>query len=319
MRKNLLLLKWIIFVFLFLMSTVNSIAQKRTTGCGYIIPPKQQRLMSNFQSVYEAKEILDKMLQTINWQENFRIQEKNGIQNAYATIINNMRWIVYDNNFLEDIDAYTKTKWSSISILAHEVGHHYYDHVVSSKGSTIPKEIEADAFSGYVMAKLGATKEQSIAAIQAIATDRASSTHPGKQDRVNAISSGWDKAGVNTSSPTTNPKPSTNTTPAPSQPKPSAPSNQQQADPENDPSWIALYIQSQKDEDVFLSDDGKNFQKATIKANEPFVFKFEIYQYGWLRLKYYNGYRTFKLNHGKDYAILWNRRTGNWTVSIISD
>ena len=303
---------------LFFFISGNLFAQKRTTGCGYIIPPK--RMISNFQSVYEAKEILDKMLQTINWQENFRIQEKNGIQNAYATIINNVRWIVYDNNFLEDVDAYTKTKWASISILAHEMGHHYYDHVVSSKGSTVPKEIEADAFSGYIMAKLGATKEQSIAAIQAIASDKASSTHPGKNDRVNAISSGWDKAAMpnsgGNSTPTQNPKPNPKPTPNPS---PQPPNNPQQTDPATDPSWIALYIQSNKDEQVFLSDDGKNFQQAVIKAGQPFVFKFEVYQYGWLRLKYYNGYRTFKLSHGKDYVILWNRRTGNWTVAPITD
>jgi hypothetical protein len=63
-----------------------------------------------------------------------------------------------------------------------------------------------------------------------------------------------------------------------------------------------------------LSDDGKKYQEAPIKAGEAFVFKFEIYNYGWLRLKYFNGYRIYKLSHGKDYSILWNRRTKNWTV-----
>ncbi len=70
------------------------------------------------------------------------MREQNGIQNAYATIINRARWIVYDNDFLENLDAYTATKWASISVLAHEMGHHYYNHVVSSSGSTPPKEIE---------------------------------------------------------------------------------------------------------------------------------------------------------------------------------
>jgi len=73
-------------------------------------------------------------------------------------------------------------------------------------------------------------------------------------------------------------------------------------------------FQSNKTEKVMLSDDGKNYQAAEIKAGEAFVFRFEIYQYGWLRLPYYNGFRTFKLFHGKDYSILWNRRTRNWTV-----
>ena len=82
----------------------------------------------------------------------------------------------------------------SISVLAHEMGHHYYNHVVSSSGSTPPKEIEADAFSGYVMAKLGASLQQSLVAMQSIASDRASSSHPAKKDRVDAITRGWNSA-----------------------------------------------------------------------------------------------------------------------------
>lgn len=295
-----------------------SVNAQKVTGCGFKVPPRSV-FKTKFQSVYEAKSILAAMLDSINWQENFNVREQNGIQNAYATIINRQRWIIYDNNFLEDIDAYTATKWASVSVLAHEMGHHYYNHVVSSTGSTPPKEIEADAFSGYVMQRLGATLQQSIAAMQAIASDKASSSHPGKTDRVNAITRGWNSAKGNagTTTPTNpnNPPVTTNpTTPTiPTTPNPN-PGNQTSTDPANDPSWIALYIQSTKNEVVQLSDDGKNFQQAEIKAGQPFVFKFEIYNYGWLRLKYYNGYRTFKLMHGKDYSILWNRRTSNWSV-----
>lgn len=307
--------KIIAFVFAFII-TVTANAQ-RVNGCGYVIPPRS--LKTQFQSVYEAKDVVDQMLKKVNWQENFRLQEKNGIQNAYATIINNTRWIVYDNNFLEDVDAYTKTKWASISIMAHEMGHHYYNHVVSKTGSTPPKELEADAFSGYVMSLLGATKEQAVAAIKTIASDRASSTHPAKNDRINAISQGWDKGG----SPNGE---STNQQPSPSTSVPKPPSNNNttpnpttQTDPNTDPSWIFLSIQSSKDETVQLSDDGKTFQNAMIKVGQPFVFKFDIYNYGWLRLPYYNGYRTYKLNHGTDYAIIWNRRTNNWTVVAVAD
>jgi hypothetical protein len=260
--------------------------------------------------VYEAKAILNAMLDSIQWQENFSVREQNGIRNAYATIINRVRWIIYDNDFLEDIDAYASTKWASISVLAHEMGHHYYNHVVSSSGSTPPKEIEADAFSGQVMAKLGATLDQSLAAMQAIASDRASSSHPAKRDRLAAITRGWNTGKGTSSGPSA---------PVPTQPDqtPGNPGNS--GTTADDPSWIGLTIQSNKNEVVELSDDGKNFQQAEIKAGQPFIFKFEIYNHGWLRLKYYNGYRTYKLMHGKDYSILWNRRTGNWTVAEVPE
>ena len=67
---------------------------QRITGCGFKVPPRSLR--SNFSSVYEAKDILQNMLNAINRQENFNVKEQNEIQNAYATIINRARWIIYD-------------------------------------------------------------------------------------------------------------------------------------------------------------------------------------------------------------------------------
>ncbi len=286
-----------------------SFAQK-ITPCGYKIPPRS--LKSSFKSVYEAKEVVNSMLDVIQWKENFNLREQNGIQNAYATISGGQRFIVYDNNFLEDIDAYAKTKWASISIMAHEMGHHYYNHVVSGQGSNIPSEIEADAFSGYILQKEGASLEYSLAAMTAIGTDRASRTHPAKADRLAAITRGWNAAKANTSATAANSGSQTNNTPTPT---PTTGGNTgTQTDPQTDPSWIALSIQSNKDETVQLSDDGKTYQPAIIKTGQAFVFKFEIYQYGFIKLPYYNGFRTFKLFHGKDYTILYNRRNKNWTV-----
>ncbi len=300
------LLSIILFTFCFSIS----IAQK-ITGCGYKIPPRS--LKTSFQSVYEAKQVVNSMLDLIDWKENFNLREQNGIQNAYATISRGQRFIVYDNNFLEDIDAYAKTKWASISIMAHEMGHHFYNHVVSGQGSNIPSEIEADAFSGFILQKEGASLAFALAAMTAIGTDRASNTHPAKADRLAAITRGWNAAKTNTSATTANSGSQTNDTPPPT-PTTGGNTGNTQSDPQTDPSWIALSIQSNKDETVQLSDDGKTYQPAIIKTGQAFVFKYEIYQYGFIKLPYYNGFRTFKLLHGKDYSILYNRRNKNWTV-----
>jgi hypothetical protein len=65
---------------------------------------------------------------------------------------------------------------------------------------------------------------------------------------------------------------------------------------------------------VYLSDDGRQFTAAPVKTNQPFVFKFEVYEYGWLRFGNNRNTKTYKLYHGRDYAIVWNRRYNNWTV-----
>jgi hypothetical protein len=314
MLKRLLLLLLIIAI------TETKISAQRVTPCGYIIPPRS--LKTSFKSTYEAKEVVNSMLKVIDWSKvNFNVREQNGIQNAYATISGGERLIVYDNNFLEDIDAYAKTKWASISIMAHEVGHHYYDHVVSGKGSNVPSEIEADAFSGYVMQKEGSTLEQALAAMKAIGTERQTATHPAKADRLAAITRGWNAAKAST--PATTANTGSNTPPPPPPPQQTGntgtPTNtnttqNEPTSPQVDATWIGLSIQSNQDETVQLSDDGKTYQPAVIKAGEAFIFKFEVYNWGWLKLPYYNGFRTFKLNHGKDYSIVYNRRIKNWTV-----
>jgi hypothetical protein len=319
--------KILMAVFLMAICTIG-FAQTRVTQCGYIIP-KKSVLRSNFKSVYEARDVVKRMLDTIKWKENFTLQEKNGIQNAYATIISGKRWIIYDNEFLESIDEYAATKWASISVMAHEVGHHKHNHVLSGKGSTVPTEIEADEFSGYVMQRLGATLDQSVAAIKTISTEKASSTHPAKKDRVAAITKGWNKAatekpstGNTTTPPTGSGTPTTGGTKPPTgtgNPStggtiPPKGTGGTTTTPAPDQDFIILSMTNAARETIYLSDDGKNFQPLPMEPNKPFSFTFEIYKWGWLRLPHYNSYRVYKLLHGKDYTIVYNYRTNNWTV-----
>lgn len=291
---------------LFLFTGSLTVMAQKENYCGFIVPSASLR--SDFASVYEAGSYINTMLDRINWQENFQLREQNGINNAYATIIGNQRYIVYDNSFLERLDSYAGTKWASISVLAHEMGHHYYNHMLNSTGSNPPMELQADFFSGYVMEKLGAGLQEAEAAMSKVASPNASSTHPGKADRLNAIARGWNAANNGNNQATTR-----NPIPAPrpqSQP-------QQRTNPVNnadDANWIQLSLYSNSNMTVYLSDDGRQFSTADIKTNQPFVFKYEVYDYGWLRFGSNRNARTYKLYHGKDYAIVWSRRLNNWTV-----
>ena len=65
---------------------------------------------------------------------------------------------------------------------------------------------------------------------------------------------------------------------------------------------------------VYLSDDGKTFSAVPLETTQPFVFKFEVYNYGWMKFANNSRARTYRLNHGKDYAILWSRRSNTWTI-----
>lgn len=308
-----------LFLFIFMLLSVTLFSQqKRMNQCGFIIPDNVYMPPNRFASVYEARDILQNMLDTINWKENFQVREQNGINNAYATIQNGKRWIIYDNDFLEKIDYVTATKWSSISVLAHEMGHHYRNHVMDGTGSTPPKELEADFFSGYIMAKLGASASEAKAAMQKIASDYGSSSHPPKQERLNAIAQGWNYAkGIssntgNTQTPSSPPKPPTTGGQGTANPNPSP--TPPPVNPSTDMSWIYLSNYGEQTITVYLSDDNRKFEPVDLKPGQPFVFKFEIYQYGWLKLTNSTSAKSYKLSHFKDYSIVWSRRNRNWLV-----
>ena len=140
--------------------------------------------------------------------------------------------------------------------------------------------------------------------MEQIAAPRASASHPAKADRLNAISNGWRYAkGLTQTTGGTTPS-----VPQPQQNPPAA---------ANDASWIYLYLYGNNEMTVYLSDDGKTYSAVPLKTTQPFVFKFEIYNYGWMRFNNNNQSKTFKLLHGKDYAIIWSRRTGTWTVTAV--
>lgn len=124
---------------------------------------------------------------------NFKIYRAN-INNAVATILNDERYILYDSRLLDLANKQSDSFWSSISILAHEIGHHLSGHTLSQLTDNHKSELEADEFSGFILYNMGASLEQASSAISKIASDYDTESHPSKERRLNAISNGWNKA-----------------------------------------------------------------------------------------------------------------------------
>ena len=153
-----------------------------------------------FTSNAEAEEKIELIMSQMGLKMNFLVVECPNIRNAFAvnhmdnTGLGLLRYIIYDNAFMNEVDLKSNTNWAAVSILAHEIGHHLNGHTLDGKGSRPPKELEADEFSGFAMYKLGATLEQSQAAMANYASNRTSRTHPAKADRLEAIRRGWENA-----------------------------------------------------------------------------------------------------------------------------
>jgi hypothetical protein len=143
----------------------------------------------------DAQEIINDIITTVGLKANFEVRAAT-IANAAATNYRGKRFIVYDPAFIKKLNEAAGNRWASVSILAHEIGHHLNGHTLANNGSQPALELEADEFAGFVMEKMGATLQQAQAAMKLAASYKPSLTHPGQQDRLAAIQKGWERAGT---------------------------------------------------------------------------------------------------------------------------
>jgi hypothetical protein len=143
-----------------------------------------------FNSNDEAQKIIMAIIDVVGLKPNFLIRSAN-VPNAAAVILKGERYILYNPDFIYDMDKVAGSRWASISILAHEIGHHLNGHTLNNTGSRPELELEADEFSGFVLRKMGATLTESQLAMKIAASQEASHTHPAKINRLAAIDKGW--------------------------------------------------------------------------------------------------------------------------------
>ena len=137
-----------------------------------------------------TERLLEDILAVTGLQPNFTLKEAD-VLNIEASIAHKQRYILYNPSFIQQINMISRDKWATLTLLAHEMGHHLNGHTLKRGGSSPHLELEADEFAGLVLYKLGATLQQAQKVMNYIAKPVASATHPSREDRLKAISKGW--------------------------------------------------------------------------------------------------------------------------------
>ena len=148
----------------------------------------------NYSEDASIPSIISEIMGQIGLNKNFRIKAETDIANAAAAMILSERYLFYNPSWIKQVKISSGTNWTIYSIMAHEIGHHLNAHTLDDKGSTPPKELEADEFSGFILNKLDASLNDSQLAMKMMGNDLGSATHPPKTQRLAAIKLGWDKA-----------------------------------------------------------------------------------------------------------------------------
>lgn len=152
-----------------------------------------------FKSSRDARDAIDRIMEYTGLEPNFEIHAAS-IPNAAALVDSGpqglRRVILYNERFIDAMTAASGSEWASLSILAHEIGHHLNGHTLEAGGSRPPTELAADRFAGFVLGKMGASREEAQSAIARLADVQGSSTHPPRAARLDAVYNGWRAADV---------------------------------------------------------------------------------------------------------------------------
>jgi hypothetical protein len=150
-------------------------------------------------------------------------------------------YILYNPTFLAKVKALNfttgtpmaeKQDWATLTLLAHEIGHHINLHMTQpdKRLTEFDFELEADETAGFLMYKLGASLAEAQMVMHSdLVSEDGSMTHPPRKMRLEAIKKGWDKAAAQSPAPV-NPTPvkpepvkPTPVNPAPVKPEPVRP------------------------------------------------------------------------------------------------
>ena len=162
-------------------------------SCSYDGSPLQlDQTKLGYARAGDAQAAVGSIMRYVGLPQNFEIVE-GPVPDAAALIVlrDNVprRVIAYNAQFMTLVrEATQNSDWASLSILAHEIGHHLSGHTLIPGGSQPPIELEADKFSGFVLHRMGAPLEEALRALNALVKDGPDGpTHPGRSRRVAAI------------------------------------------------------------------------------------------------------------------------------------
>ena len=163
-------------------------------GCNY----KSDKVKGDytlFDPTKKAADVVDEILRKVAIKERTFTLKAADVENAQATIRGEAdRYLLYSNEFLKKFTSDARTKWAAYAVFAHEIGHHVLLHNLKDTSAVNRKkyELQADAWAARILARMGASREDALAAVNAL-TDDNSRYYPRKTARVEQMGIAYDE------------------------------------------------------------------------------------------------------------------------------
>jgi hypothetical protein len=200
-------MKALLFINAFIILLMMNIQASAQTNLGYSfnsngtaatrLCPETKNAMSDG----KVNELIDKVLAVSNLKNRFIVLPCSNISNCQAIYYEGKPYILYNASFLEDLkrmsfsekDIVVSNKnWEALTVLTHEIGHHFNNHLNNPPPgvSFWQLELEADEFAGSIISRLGGSLKDAQTAYMN-EPNTGSYTHPSRSARLDAIAKGW--------------------------------------------------------------------------------------------------------------------------------
>jgi hypothetical protein len=189
----------------FRISPVTTIGNRITCHVGgqtYERTPNKELIYRTYPTSYaptyrETQEIFDKISDYTELTTNIYTVPVTDDEVNVEICPGDVNYIAYNPTWLKSVYDDTNNLWAVYAIVAHEIGHYANNHDRKSVGSNRNLELEADEYSGAILAKMGACLPDAQAAFDAQVMKRniPNHTHPPIAERFAAVWRGWKEFG----------------------------------------------------------------------------------------------------------------------------
>lgn len=165
-----------------------------------VCPPTMQ-----FKSEKEVNDLITGMLDKLGMENRYIIMKCTGVDNCQATLYNGKPYILYNPLFLNSVSRLNFTAdnlpemqqqdWASLTILAHELGHHTNNHLSNPlpDATGLEMELEADKTAGFIIYLMKGSLVNAQLAYKNL-PEKSTYDHPGRDKRLLAVETGWKRA-----------------------------------------------------------------------------------------------------------------------------
>ena len=160
----------------------------------FLLPAFPLMAQGTFADEQAAHDAVRRILRHSGLLPNFIVRADPGVKTAIAFIKDRQRVIEYDPAFIARIVDSVQTDRAAVSILAHEIAHHLLGHTLDPSAMHPGDELACDRYSGFILCSMGATLEESLAAMEVAGDPHGTRRHPPRSARLEAIRQGWEEA-----------------------------------------------------------------------------------------------------------------------------